>query len=112
MPWVIEKKSADVQGNNVSATSKSGKVTGTPIRELFKSYLKTNPSIKEGRAILSYLLNPIQNLTCKITELLNELFDTRAQYRLNEDSNTDTAANAIAPDTANNRLSKESAYQQ
>lgn len=112
MPWVIEKKSADVQGNNVSATSASAKTIGIPIRGLLKSNLEAEPSRSGRNAILSPLLKPIQNLASKITEFLKEPFDTRAQYRLIEDSETDTAVDAVVPDTASKRSSRVSAYKQ
>lgn len=112
MPWFIEKKAADVQGNRVYATSETAKVIEIPVRGLLRAYVDTEASKTVGKTIISSLHERFRNLASRITGPVQEPFDTRAQYSLIENSNTDTAAEAIATDTRSRRLLKERAYQQ
>ncbi|KAE9980403.1 hypothetical protein EG328_000338 [Venturia inaequalis] len=113
MPWVIKKRGADLQESQVCAAPEQAKVIGIPVRGLLKAYLESEASESTGRAILSSLVKPLQNLASKITELLDEPFvDTRAQYGLIEDSDVDTAEDVIVPDGRSRRARRDSAYQQ
>lgn len=112
MPWVIEKRAADVHRQRFTATSETGNVAGKPVRGLLRAYLEVEASKSTGKTILSSLAKPLHSLACKITELLEEPFDTRAQYRLIEDSCTDTAVIAIVPGVRSRRSRRDSAYQQ
>ncbi|QDS73496.1 hypothetical protein FKW77_009268 [Venturia effusa] len=111
MPWMIEKKAADIQTTRVTAVSESAKTIEIPAYGLMKAYLADDSSSASANPLLSSLHERIQYLASKITGRFKEPFDPRAQYRLSEDSEIETTASTVLPKTRSTRASRESAYQ-
>ncbi|TID26062.1 hypothetical protein E2P81_ATG03833 [Venturia nashicola] len=118
MPWAIEKRTADVHENRVSATSERANTIAIPVHGLLKACLEIKSSKSLGSALVCFLHDEVQTLSSGIAKLFRESFNKSSQYKSTErpvtdiGTSTDTAAEVVIPYTRGKQLSGENAFQQ